>query len=456
MEERITTTEDLIKMIEEKDLTNIKKLLENETPQDIALLFSGLDDESLAVVFRLLHKETAAETFVEMDHEAQEMLIKSFSDKRLKDIFDELFLDDAVDIIDEMPANVVKRIIAASDPETRRTINELLKFPEDSVGSIMTVEYVSLKPEMTVKDAIAHIRLTGVDKETIYTCYVTDSRRHLLGVCTVKDLLLSDENILVSDIMDSHVISAETTDNKEEVSLEMGKYDFIAMPVVDTENRLVGIVTFDDAIDVIEEAATEDIEKMAAITPSDKPYLKTSPFTLWKSRIPWLLLLMVSSTFTGQILHSFEDQLAVQAALIAFIPMLMDTGGNAGGQASATIVRGLALGDIELKSLPQIIWKECRVSLLCGVTLAVCNFGKILLVDNLLFGNEISLTVDFVICLTLLLTVVAAKLVGSSLPIIAKKIGFDPAVMASPFITTIVDAISLLLYFAIAKSFLNM
>lgn len=455
MEEK-SKNEELLRMLEEKDLVSIKKLLECETPQDVAALFSELDDENLAVVFRILPKETAAETFVEMDHEAQETLIKSFSDKRLKDIFDELFLDDAVDIIDEMPANVVKRIIAASDPETRRTINELLKFPEDSVGSLMTVEYVSLKPEMTAREAIAHIRQTGVDKETIYTCYVTDSGRHLLGVCTVKDLLLSDENVLVSDIMDIHVISAETSDNKEEVAMEMGKYDFIAMPVVDTEKRLVGIVTFDDAIDVIEEAATEDIEKMNAITPSDKPYLKTSPFTLWKSRIPWLLLLMVSSTFTGQIISGFESQLAAQAVLIAFIPMLMDTGGNAGGQASATIVRGLALGDIELRSLPAIIWKECRVSVLCGITLAVCNFLKILLIDNLIFGSGISLTVDLVICLTLMLTVVAAKLVGSTLPIIAKKIGFDPAVMASPFITTIVDAISLLLYFAIAKSFLNM
>lgn len=455
MEEK-SKNEELLRMLEEKDLISIKKLLECETPQDVAALFSELDDENLAVVFRILPKETAAETFVEMDHEAQETLIKSFSDKRLKDIFDELFLDDAVDIIDEMPANVVKRIIAASDPETRRTINELLKFPEDSVGSLMTVEYVSLKPEMTAREAIEHIRQTGVDKETIYTCYVTDSGRHLLGVCTVKDLLLSDENVLVSDIMDTHVISAETSDNKEEVAMEMGKYDFIAMPVVDTEKRLVGIVTFDDAIDVIEEAATEDIEKMNAITPSDKPYLKTSPFTLWKSRIPWLLLLMVSSTFTGQIISGFESQLAAQAVLIAFIPMLMDTGGNAGGQASATIVRGLALGDIELRSLPAIIWKECRVSVLCGITLAVCNFLKILLIDNLIFGSGISLTVDLVICLTLMLTVVAAKLVGSTLPIIAKKIGFDPAVMASPFITTIVDAISLLLYFAIAKSFLNM
>lgn len=455
MEEK-SKNEELLRMLEEKDLVSIKKLLECETPQDVAALFSELDDENLAVVFRILPKETAAETFVEMDHEAQETLIKSFSDKRLKDIFDELFLDDAVDIIDEMPANVVKRIIAASDPETRRTINELLKFPEDSVGSLMTVEYVSLKPEMTAREAIAHIRQTGVDKETIYTCYVTDSGRHLLGVCTVKDLLLSDENVLVSDIMDTHVISAETSDNKEEVAMEMGKYDFIAMPVVDTEKRLVGIVTFDDAIDVIEEAATEDIEKMNAITPSDKPYLKTSPFTLWKSRIPWLLLLMVSSTFTGQIISGFESQLAAQAVLIAFIPMLMDTGGNAGGQASATIVRGLALGDIELRSLPAIIWKECRVSVLCGITLAVCNFLKILLIDNLIFGSGISLTVDLVICLTLMLTVVAAKLVGSTLPIVAKKIGFDPAVMASPFITTIVDAISLLLYFAIAKSFLNM
>ncbi len=319
----------------------------------------------------------------------------------------------------------------------------------------MTVEYVSLRPEMTVGEAISHIRLTGVDKETIYTCYVTDASRHLLGVCTVKDLLISDESVLISDIMDTHVIYADTADNKENVALEMSKYNFLAMPVADKEKRLVGIVTFDDAIDVMEEAATEDIEKMAAITPSDKTYLKTTPIELWKNRIPWLLLLMVSSTFTGQIISGFENQLAAQAALIAFIPMLMDTGGNAGGQASATIVRGLALGDIGLRNIFAILWKECRVSLLCGVTLAVCNFVKILLVDNLIFRSGISLTTDLVICLTLLLTVVAAKLVGCSLPILAKKIGFDPAVMASPFITTIVDAISLLLYFAIAKAFLT-
>jgi len=392
---------------------------------------------------------------VEMDHDAQETLIKSFSDSRLHDIFDEMFLDDTVDIIEEMPANVVKRIIAASDTETRKTINELLKYSEDSAGGIMTVEYVSLRPEMTVGEAISHIRITGVDKETIYTCYVTDASRHLLGVCTVKDLLISDENVLISDIMDTHVIYADTSDNKEEVALEMSKYNFLAMPVADKEKRLVGIVTFDDAIDVMEEAATEDIEKMAAITPSDKTYLKTTPIELWKNRIPWLLLLMVSSTFTGQIISGFENQLAAQAALIAFIPMLMDTGGNAGGQASATIVRGLALGDIGLRNIFAILWKECRVSLLCGTTLAVCNFVKIILVDNLIFHSGISLTTDLVICLTLLLTVVAAKLVGCSLPILAKKIGFDPAVMASPFITTIVDAISLLLYFAIAKAFLT-
>lgn len=448
-------SESLLEFLEKKDFTGLKKMLENDTPQDIAALFSELNDENLAVAFRILPKETAAEAFVEMDHDAQETLIKSFSDSRLRDIFDEMFLDDAVDIIEEMPANVVKRIIAASDAETRRTINELLKYSEDSAGGIMTVEYVSLRPEMTVGEAISHIRVTGVDKETIYTCYVTDASRHLLGVCTVKDLLISDENVLISDIMDTHVIYADTSDNKEEVALEMSKYNFLAMPVADKEKRLVGIVTFDDAIDVMEEAATEDIEKMAAITPSDKTYLKTTPFELWKNRIPWLLLLMVSSTFTGQIISGFENQLAAQAALIAFIPMLMDTGGNAGGQASATIVRGLALGDIGLRNIFAILWKECRVSLLCGTTLAVCNFVKILLVDNLIFHSGISLTTDLVICLTLLLTVVAAKLVGCSLPILAKRIGFDPAVMASPFITTIVDAISLLLYFAIAKAFLT-
>lgn len=448
--------DELERLLDERNPQGLKKLLENETPQDIATLFAELDDEKLAIAFRILPKETAAETFVEMDRDAQETLIRSFSDMRLHEIFDEMFLDDTVDIIEEMPANVVKRIIATSDAETRRAINELLHYPEDSAGSIMTVEYVSLKPEMTVRQAIDHIRETGVDKETIYTCYVTDDYRHLLGVCTAKDLLLADAATLVSAIMDTNVIYASTTEDKENVAKEMSKYDFLAMPVADKEKRLVGIVTFDDAIDVIEDEATEDIEKMAAITPSDKPYLKTSPFEIWKSRIPWLLLLMVSATFTGQIISSFENQLAAQAALIAFIPMLMDTGGNAGSQASVTVIRGLALGDISIRNIFSILWKECRVSILCGVTLAGCSFVKILLVDNLIFGSNISLTVDLVVCLTLVLTVIAAKLVGCSLPVLAKRIGFDPAVMASPFITTIVDAISLLLYFAIAKAFLNL
>ncbi len=446
----------IAELLNDRNVQAIKNLLNEETPQDIAIMLSDLDNESIAIVFRILPKETAAEVFVELDNDAQEALIKSFSDARLRDIFSEIFLDDTVDIIEEMPANVVKRIIAASDAMTRKTINELLDYPEDSAGSIMTVEYVRLRPEMTVGDAISHIRKTGVDKETIYTCYITDKKRRLLGVCTVRDLLLTDENMLVSDVMDTNVIFAETTDNKENVAHEMSKYDFLAMPVVDKEKRLVGIVTFDDAIDVMQEAATEDIEVMAAITPSDKTYLKTTPFQLWKNRIPWLLLLMVTSTFTGQIITSFEAQLAAQATLIAFIPMLMGTGGNAGGQASATIVRGLALGDIGPLNTLSILWKECRVSILCGVSLAICNFLKIILIDNLIFGTGVTVEVNLVVSVTLFLTVVASKIVGAGLPILAKKIGFDPAVMASPFITTCVDAVSLILYFAIAKTFLSL
>ena len=441
--------DELERLLDERNPQGLKKLLENETPQDIAALFAELDDEKLAIAFRILPKETAAETFVEMDRDAQETLIRSFSDMRLHEIFDEMFLDDTVDIIEEMPANVVKRIIATSDAETRRAINELLHYPEDSAGSIMTVEYVSLKPEMTVRQAIDHIRETGVDKETIYTCYVTDDYRHLLGVCTAKDLLLADAATLVSAIMDTNVIYASTTEDKEDVAKEMSKYDFLAMPVADKEKRLVGIVTFDDAIDVIQDEATEDIEMMAAITPTDKPYMKTGVFATWKKRIPWLLLLMISATVTGSSITSVEDALSASIVLTGFIPMLMDTGGNAGSQASVSIIRGLSLGEIEYKDIGRILWKEARVAFLCGVSLAAANFVKLLLIDRVTIPGAI------VVCSTLVVTVLAAKLVGCSLPVLAKRIGFDPAVMASPFITTIVDALSLLIYFRIACAVLH-
>ena len=410
----------------------------------------------MPLLFRLLPKEQAAETFVEMDPELQELLIKSFSDTELKEVLDELYVDDAVDIVEEMPANVVKRILKAADPQMRREINEILRYPENSAGSLMTTEYVSLRPDMTVADAITRIRRTGVDKETIYTCYVTKDRL-LLGLVTVKDLLLApDDDTLVSDIMETNIISVDTMTDQEEVANMLSKYNFLALPVVDTGGRLVGIITFDDAMDVMQEEATEDIEIMAGMTPSDKTYLRSTPWDLFKPRIPWLLLLMVSATFTGIIINRFEDALAVQVALSIFIPMLMDTGGNSGSQASVTIIRSLSLGDIEFSDLLQVIWKEIRVAVLCGLTLAVATFVKILLVDRLLMGNEsVTVLVAAVVCITMAMTVLCAKVVGCTLPMLAYKFGFDPAVMASPFITTIVDAISLLLYFTVAKTLLH-
>jgi len=367
-------------------------------------------------------------------------------------VLDELYVDDAVDIVEEMPANVVKRILAQADPELRKDINEILRYPENSAGSIMTIEYVTLRPEMTVKEAILRIRRTGFDKETIYTCYVT-SYSKLIGYLTVKDLLLEqDEDTLIKDIMDQNVIFANTHDDREEVVKMLSKYNFIALPVVDSELRLVGIVTFDDAMDVMEDEATEDIEIMAGMTPSDKTYLKSNALDLFKHRIPWLLLLMVSATFTGLIITRFENALATQVVLTAFIPMLMDTGGNSGSQSSVTIIRALSLGELEFSDLIRVIWKEIRTAILCGTVLAIACFGKIMLFDRLIMNNpSVTLPVALTVCLTMVLTVMVAKVVGCTLPMVAKKLGFDPAVMASPFITTMVDAISLLVYFGMAN-----
>lgn len=377
------------------------------------------------------------------------MLVEAFSDKELHDVVNELYVDDAADMIEEMPANLVKRILRHTDAETRVLINQILNYPKDSAGSIMTMEYVDLKRGMTVEEAFDRIRAIGVEKETVYTCYVTDSRRKLKGIVTVKDLLLAPKNELIRNIMETNIIYVSTHTDKEEVASLFGKYDFLAVPVVDNEERLVGIVTVDDAIDVIQDEATEDIEMMAAITPTDKPYMKTGVFATWKKRIPWLLLLMISATFTGSIITSFEDALSASIVLTGFIPMLMDTGGNAGSQASVSIIRGLSLGEIEYKDIGRILWKEARVAFLCGVSLAVANFVKLLLIDR------VTIPVAIVVCSTLVVTVLAAKLVGCSLPVLAKRIGFDPAVMASPFITTIVDALSLLIYFRIACAVLH-
>ena len=394
-------------------------------------------------------KDIAADVFVELESDSQEMLIKSFSNTELESILDELYLDDTVDIIEEMPSNVVKRILKYSDPDTRKEINKILQYPEDSAGSIMTTEFIKLRQYNTVAQAFDIIRKNGDEAETINVCYVTDEGCHLQGYVTIRTLVLEkDTSTKIADIMDTQIISVSTRDDKEDVAQDMSKYDFDAMPVVDSENRIVGIVTFDDAIDVMEEEATEDIEKMAAITPMDKPYLRTSTFELWKARIPWLLLLMISATFTGMIITSFEDALASYVALTAFIPMLMDTGGNSGSQASVTVIRGISLQEIEFKDILKVVWKELRVALFCGITLAAVSFAKIMLFDGMVLGNTgITPTVALTVCLTLVLTVVCAKVVGCIMPLLAEKLGFDPAVMASPFITTIVDAISLLIYF---------
>ncbi len=439
-----TVVENIKELLHEKKWAKLKDILEDMNEQDIAELFMELEERELTFIYRLLPKELAAEVFVNMEPEYQEALIRAFSDSELREVLDELYVDDAVDIIEEMPATLVKRILQHTDPEMRKSINEILRYPEDSAGSIMTTEYVDLKRNMTVSDAFTRIRRTGVDKETIYTCYVTDSKRKLKGVVTAKDLLLSDENDLIRDIMESNVISVSTVEDKEVVADIFQKYDFLALPVVDGEERLVGIVTVDDAIDVLQEEATEDIEKMAAITPTDKPYLKMGAVETWKKRFPWLLILMVSATFTGKIIQHFESALQAYVILTSFIPMLMDTGGNCGGQASVTIIRGLSLGDIEFKDIFKVIWKEFRVALLCGITLAVANFAKMMIIDR------VNITVAAVVCMTLVCTIIVAKIIGCTLPIFAKAIKLDPAVMASPFITTIVDALSLLVYFTIA------
>ena len=442
-------TEKALALLNEKKFSQLKELLREMNPVDLAGILEEMPLESLPLVYRLLPKELAAEAFAEMDNDQQEVLIQAFSDKELQEILDELYLDDAVDIIEEMPASVVKRILRQTKPEVRKKINEILHYPEDSAGSIMTIEYVDLKKAMTVEEAFHRIRSTGVDKETIYTCYVTDSDRKLEGLVTVKELLLSPKTAIIGDIMQTHVIAASTMDDKEEVANQLQKYDFLALPVVDQEYRLVGIVTFDDAMDVLQEENTEDIEMMAAITPTGKPYLKTSTIDLWKKRVPWLLLLMVSATFTGKIIQAYESALAAQVVLTAFIPMLMDTGGNAGSQASVTIIRGLSLGEIQMIDIFKIIWKEIRVAFLCGLTLSLANFAKIMLLDRV--GRSVAL----IVCLTLVVTVIIAKITGCTLPILAKRIGFDPAVMASPFITTIVDALSLIVYFNFASMLLH-
>ncbi len=444
------TYELLTELLRNKKWQELKDILTEMNEQDIAELFMELEERDLTLIYRLLPKELAAEVFVNMEPEYQEMLIRAFSDTELREVLDELYVDDAVDLIEEMPATLVKRILRHTDPDTRKSINEILRYPEDSAGSIMTIEYVDLKRSMTVADAFTRIRRTGVDKETIYTCYVTDSKRKLKGVVTAKELLLADENAEIREIMEDNVISVTTHEDKEIVADLFQKYDLLALPVVDGENRLVGIITVDDAIDVLQEEVTEDMELMAGITPTDKPYLKMGVFENFKKRIPWLMLLMVSATFTEKIITHFEGALTACVALTAFIPMLTGTCGNCGNQSSSTIIRGLSLGEIEFKDTLKVVLKEFLIALVCGIALAIVNFVKLMIFDDI--GWQVALVVS----VTMIAAVVFAKVVGSVLPVIAKKIGFDPAVMSSPFISTIVDAVTLLIYFAIASSVLNL
>ena len=444
--------EDIFELIDGKKYARLRELLSEMNPADIAQICEDIPERELPVIFRILPKELAAEVFVEMDPDMQQLLIEAFSDTELKEVMDELFMDDTVDVIDEMPATVAKRILSQTDPKTRKMINQLLAYPDDSAGSIMTTEYIDLKKDMTVEDAFKRIRRIGSELETINILYVTDPTRRLLGVLSVRDLLLANEDDIIEDIMDPDVVWARTMDDKEDVAQALNKYSFLALPIVDMENRLVGIVTVDDAMDVIEEETTEDFEKMAAMLPSDKPYLRTGVLATWKSRLPWLMILMLSATFTGMILNHYESALAACLVLNAYIPMLSGTGGNSGTQASVAVIRALSLDEVDFSDVLKVLWKELRVSLLCGLCLAGANFVKMLVVDRLLLGNaEVTPMVCLVVCLTILFVVVFAKCVGCSLPLLAEKVGLDPAVMASPFISTIVDATSLLIYFRFAS-----
>ena len=441
--------DEIKELLETKQYTRLRQKLSELYDADIAAVLEDIPEEDMIKVFRILPKDKAADVFAYLEVEHQQMIITSLSERDAGNIINNMMADDAADLFEEMPANVVKKLLATATPEARRDINHLLRYPESSAGSIMTVEFVDLKENLTVAQALERVRRVGMDSETINTLYVLDKSRTLKGILTLRGLLLADPDTTVGDIMNENFISVNTLDDQEDVARMFKKYDFTAMPVVDNENRLVGIITVDDIVDIMEEETTEDIEKMAAIVPSDKPYMKTGIIETWKKRIPWLLLLMVSATVTGSILKRFEDALGVIPALTFFIPMLMDTGGNAGGQASVTVIRGISLDEIAFKDFFKVLWKESRVAILCGVTLAACNFLKCLFID------QVKVSVAVVVCLTLIVAVFVAKIVGSSLPLIAKRLGFDPAVLASPFITTIVDALSLLVYFGIATSILG-
>ena len=457
MAERTATLETTIEALtQQKKYPALRDILVTMNPADIAYMFDDLEERTLPLLFRLLPKDVAAETFVEMEPELQELLIRGFSDSELKEVVDELYVDDAVDLCEEMPANVVKRILRQADAETRKLINDILKYPEDSAGSIMTTEFIELRPTMTVADALKNIRRNGSECETINTCYIVDNSKRLLGAVSIRSIILAEEDTVVSDVMEENIISVSTLTDQEEATAMIARYNFTVLPVVDGEQRLVGIITVDDALDVMEDEATEDIEIMGGVTPVDKPYLRTSVFQFWRARIPWLMLLMIGATFTGMILSHYENALASVTALTMFIPMLMDTGGNSGSQCSVTVIRALSLGDIEFSDLLSVIWKEIRVAVLCGVSLAAVSFAKIMLIDRMLLGNDdVSVLIALTVCVTMALVVLMAKCIGCTLPMLADKLGFDPAVMSSPFITTIVDALSLLIYFGIATALLG-
>ena len=449
MEEILDFHEQIKKLIEERRFKELRVLFAEANAIDIAEALYGLSEKELIYAFRMLSKEQAADAFAAMDRDEQELLIKSFTDKELYEMFDELSLDDAADIVSEMPASIVARILSSTDRSTRHFINKLLLYPQNSAGSIMTPEYVYLRKNMTVEEAFAKIRLVGVDKETIYSCYVTENRR-LVGVVSARSLMVADPNTIVGDLMHENVISVKTTDDKEFVAGQIKKYGYLAVPVVDAEEKIVGIVTIDDAIDVIEEAANEDIQKMTAITPDERPYLRSGALKIWRQRVPWLVLLMLLSTFTSQILGMYEGALSACIVLNSFIPMIMGTGGNAGSQSSVTIIRGLSLGEIKLRDTLRVVWKELRVALLCGLTIAPVTFLKSMYLDGL-YAEPDGVIISLVISITIIVTICSAKLVGAILPVLAKIVRLDPAVMASPFITVIVDALSLVVYFTFAS-----
>ena len=448
--------EELTELLDRRDMKRLQQRLEDMQEFDVAEFLSEIGDNRMPMVFRLLSKETAAEVFANFDAPEQEQVINSITDSELSGILVELYVDDAVDMMEELPANVVKRVMRTATPETRKLINQYLHYPENSAGSIMTAEFIDLKKYMSVRESIARIRRIGEDKETIYICFVTSADRKLEGIVTVKDLLLAEDDTVIENLMDTNVIFATTTEDQESVAEKISDYDLMAIPVVDLEGRLVGIVTVDDVIDVMEEETTEDFEIMAGMTPSDKPYSRTGTLEMWKNRIPWLMFLMLSATFTSMILTKFEDMLAVQAGLVAFIPMLMGTGGNSGAQASTAVIRSLSLGDTEPKDAFRVMWKEWRVAAICGITLAAVNFVKMLLLDGMLLHNDsVTIAVAATVSVSIVFIVMFAKVVGSMLPIIAEKVGVDPAVMANPLISTVTDAVSLLIYINVARLILH-